>query len=136
MKEYFSNQDPKKLLLKVINISESTEKRMELIPENFPVQLSLRNLSDGLNIKAHKHLNKTKFSENPIEAWMIFSGSVRATIFENSDAKIYTVDLNSMDLAIFYGGGHSLEVTRGPATMLEIKTGPYEGAGNDKIFIN
>lgn len=135
MRDYFSVETPDTLLLKVINISESTDRRMELIEESFPVQLSLRNLVTGLNVKAHRHPPKNKFSKDSIEAWMVFSGSICATIFENSGAEVCKVQLKPLDLAIFYSGGHALDVTEGPATMLEIKTGPYEGVENDKIFI-
>ncbi len=135
MKDYFSVESPETLLLKVINTSESTNKRMELIEESYPVQLSLRNLETGLSVKAHRHPPKSKFSLDSIEAWMVFSGSICATIFESNGAEIYRVQLKPMDLAIFYSGGHALDVTEGPATMLEIKTGPYEGVENDKIFI-
>lgn len=135
MRDYFSREIPNKLLLKVINISESTNKRMELIDESFAVQLSLRNLEAGLNVKAHKHPPKSKFSNDLIEAWMVFSGSICATIYESSGFEICKVQLMPLDLAIFYSGGHALDVMEGPATMLEIKTGPYEGVENDKIFI-
>jgi hypothetical protein len=135
MRDYLSAENPERLLLKVINISESTNQRMELIEESFPVQLSLRNLVTGLSVKAHRHPPKSKFSMESIEAWMVFSGTIRATIFENSGVKVCQVQLKPLDLAIFYSGGHALEVIEGPATMLEIKTGPYEGVENDKIFI-
>jgi hypothetical protein len=133
MIDYFSRNSPEKLMLKVVNISESTDKRMELIEESFPVQLSLRNLELGLKVKAHSHLDKKKFSQNPIEAWMVFSGSISAKIFENDGTQAHEAILKPFDLAIFYSGGHSLEVLEGPATMLEIKTGPYEGVENDKV---
>ena len=135
MRDYFSDNTPDKLMLRVVNISESTNKRMELIEESFPVQLSLRNLEYGLTVKAHSHPTKKKFSENPIEAWMVFSGTITATIFENDGTELCRIELKPFDLAIFYSGGHSLEVLEGPATMLEIKTGPYEGVENDKVFI-
>jgi hypothetical protein len=135
MRDYFSAENSERLLLKVINISESTNQRMELIEESFPVQLSLRNLVSGLSVKAHKHPPKIKFSTESIEAWMVFSGTICATIFENSGTEVCKVQLKPLDLAIFYTGGHALDVTEGPATMLEIKTGPYEGVENDKIFI-
>jgi len=135
MNNYFSKKTPSNLILKVLNVSESTNERMELIEESFPIQLSLRNLENGLTVKAHKHPAKKSFSENPIEAWMVFSGSIRATIFESDGTEVCKVVLGPLDLAIFYSGGHALEVLVGPATMLEIKTGPYEGVVNDKIFI-
>jgi hypothetical protein len=136
MIDYFSLESPNMLVLRVINISEINKNRKDLIPDSFPIQLSIRSLEEGLNIRAHKHLPKNKLSENPVEAWMIFSGSICATIFENNGTKICSVNLNSMDLAIFYTGGHALQVMQGPANMLEIKTGPYEGVENDKIFID
>ena len=135
MLDYYSINSPDELMLRVVNISESTDKRMELIEESFPIQLSLRNLVSGLKVKAHRHPAKKNFSENPIEAWMVFSGSISAKIFENDGTEVDKVKLKPFDLAIFYSGGHSLEVLEGPATMLEIKTGPYEGVENDKVFI-
>lgn len=135
MIDYFSVNTPDKLMLRVVNISESTNKRMELIEESFPIQLSLRNLEFGLIVKAHRHPKKKKFSENPIEAWMVFSGTIAASIFENDGTEVCRIELEPFDLAIFYSGGHALEVIEGPATMLEIKTGPYEGVENDKVFI-
>ena len=135
MIDYFSDSTKDKLMLRVVNISETTNKRMELIEESFPVQLSLRNLEYGLIVKAHKHPIKKSFSENPIEAWMVFSGTIAATIFENDGTQVCRIELKPFDLAIFYSGGHALEVIEGPATMLEIKTGPYEGVENDKVFI-
>jgi hypothetical protein len=136
MIDYFSGNTPDKLMLRVVNISESTNKRMELIEESFPVQLSLRNLENGLKVKAHRHPLKKKFSENPIEAWMVFSGTIAATIFENDGTEVYKIELKPFDLAIFYSGGHALEVIEGPSTMLEIKTGPYEGVENDKVLLD
>lgn len=135
MLDYYSVYSPNKLMLRVVNISESTEKRMELIEETYPIQLSLRNLVSGLKVKAHRHPAKKNFSENPIEAWMVFSGTISAKIFENDGTEVHRVELLPFDLAIFYSGGHSLEVLDGPVTMLEIKTGPYEGVENDKVII-
>ena len=135
MNDYFSRKIPGNLILRVLSVSESTNERMELIPESFPIQLSLRNLDNGLTVKAHKHPTKKTFSKNPIEAWMVFSGSICATIFESDGTEVCKVMLGPLDLAIFYSGGHALEVLVGPATMLEVKTGPYDGIVNDKIFI-
>jgi hypothetical protein len=136
MVEYFSIQNPNTLILRVVNVFESTSTRLELVPETAPVQISLRELDASFKVRPHKHPNKKLFTDKPIEAWMIFSGKVQANIFEIDGTQICSVTLNKMDVAIFFDGGHSLEVVNNPVTMLEIKTGPYEGIKNDKIFID
>lgn len=83
---------------------------------------------------AHKHKLQTRETIGTAEAWVVISGKVSVTIYDNFSNHIDTAVLYPGDVFIAFAGGHGYTVFPG-ARVVELKNGPYNGREADKEMI-
>ena len=127
-----SRLNPSVTLCVVVNMTEASDYRQDLSRDESSLQVSLRNLSSGIVVSRHSHKQFERTYEIPNESWLIFRGKVKAILYDVNDELIDELTLSNGDLAVFYNGGHSLEVVDDNTIFLEHKSGPYFGVENDK----
>jgi hypothetical protein len=111
--------------------------RVDVIEPSQFMQLSIMSLSIGRIFPAHAHLPREKtFADfRAQESWVVMSGRVQVTYFDEEDAIIANEILGVGDCSVTLFGGHAYEVIEGPAKIYEFKIGPYEGRDIDKRLI-
>ena len=80
----------------------------------------------------HKHLTIQRNTDKTQEAWVVFSGAIRADLYDIDDSLSLTVDLHAGDMVVVYAAGHALEVMEDDTILYEFKNGPYYGRKKDK----
>ncbi len=111
--------------------------RTDVIEPSQFMQLSIMSFSVGRVFPAHTHLPREKIFADfrAQESWVIMSGKVQVTYFDEDDAIIAKEILGAGDCSVTLFGGHAYEVIEGPAKIYEFKIGPYEGKDIDKRLI-
>jgi hypothetical protein len=104
-------------------------------PQNF-LQLALMHGLEGISFRAHRHLERRRTFDNlrAQEAWVILSGSVEVTYFDEQDELLGSVILDAGSVSVTLRGGHAYRINE-DAKVFEFKSGPYEGLEIDKKFI-
>lgn len=109
------------LAIKIRKISQGAH---PITPADFPVQIFAINRKSGDVVKPHKHLPKTRQTENLQECLVVLKGKLKI-IYHNSDGKkIKSVTLLPNDLLLSVSGSHSI-VFLEDSEVFEIKNGPY-----------
>ena len=69
------------------------------------------------------------------ECWIVMRGSIRVGLYDvdNSFLDKFIVDVG--EFCVILDGGHAFDCLQEDTWVLEVKTGPYEGQGKDKEFI-
>ena len=116
---------------------ELEDSRSDIIESSQFMQLSIMTFSSGRVFPAHAHLPREKtFTDfRAQESWVVMSGKVKVTYFDEEDDVIGTEILGVGDCSVTLFGGHAYEVIQGPAKVFEFKIGPYEGKEIDKRLI-
>ena len=83
-------------------------------------------------VGAHLHNPLPRQTTGTSECWIVTRGKIKVGLFDVDNMPVYTTSLSKGDVAIFYSGGHSLEVLSRKAQIYELKNGPYEGNILDK----
>ena len=83
-------------------------------------------------VGAHLHNPLPRQTTGTSECWIVTHGKIEVGLFDIDNLPVYTTTLSEGDAAIFYSGGHSLEVLSRKAQIYELKNGPYEGSILDK----
>ena len=135
MKKIYSKD--KKTLLHIINRLSDIDNRTDVIPEDNFLQLATLKIDKGKIFRPHKHLWKSHSIDKNIaqESWVVISGKVKFYFYDLNDELIDTQILNPGDCSITLYGGHTYEIIE-DAVVYEYKTGPYQGVGLDKEFLN
>jgi len=110
--------------------------RFDIIEPNNHLQMAALNLPTGTTFKPHKHIHK--FGPNHIiaqESWIVIAGSVKAILYGADDKIIKEVILEAGDASITLAGGHTYEILEPGTLVYEVKTGPYRGIEQDKVFL-
>lgn len=110
--------------------------RIDIIGPNNHIQLAALNFPIGTTFRPHKHIYK--FGPNHIiaqEGWIVISGSVKAILYGADDKIIKETVLNAGDASITLQGGHTYEILEHGTLVYELKSGPYRGQEEDKVFI-
>jgi hypothetical protein len=113
------------------------DSRTDVIDHSQFMQLAIMSFSEGRFFPAHAHLPREKtFADfRAQESWVVMSGKVQVTYFDEEDAIIAKEILGVGDCSVTLFGGHAYEVIEGPAKIYEFKIGPYEGKEVDKRLI-
>lgn len=116
---------------------ELNDSRSDIIEPSQFMQLSIMSFSTGRIFPAHAHLPREKtFADfRAQESWVVMSGKVQVTYFDEEDIIITKEILGVGDCSVTLFGGHAYEVIEGPAKIFEFKIGPYEGKDIDKRLI-
>jgi hypothetical protein len=65
----------------------------------------------------------------------VVKGEIELTLYDTDDSIIYVTTLKEGDAMFTLHGGHAFKCLE-DSLIYEVKTGPYRGIENDKIFIN
>lgn len=137
MEKYYSNINPAKLLHIVVREDDFIAGRQDIISPNNFLQCATLNLDAGKTFKPHKHIFKRECGNKIAqESWIVLKGSVRCMFYDTDDTLIASPVLRAGDASFTLQGGHNYEILEDGSRILEMKTGPYTGQQNDKVFIN
>lgn len=136
MTEIYSKIDPEKLLHFIIRKNRIKVDRYDAICDKERLQLAVINMNEGKTFKAHKHNDHIITHEGRAqEIWVIITGKVAASYYDEDGAYLDTHPLNPGDLTCTLYGGHNYEAMTDDTLVYEIKSGPYFGQEHDKKFI-
>lgn len=110
--------------------------RFDIIEPSNHLQAAALNLPAGTTFRPHKHIHK--FGPNHIiaqESWIVISGSVKAILYGADDKVLKEVILRAGDASFTLQGGHTYEILEPGTLVYEVKSGPYKGQEQDKVFI-
>lgn len=96
------------------------------------LQFAVIGYSRGDLVGAHRHNPLPRQTIGTSECWIVMKGKIKVNLFDTDDICIFTAKLGKGDAAIFFSGGHSLEVVSRRAQIYELKNGPYEGSLRDR----
>jgi hypothetical protein len=99
-------------------------------PANFSQQVAAMTRPKGHKIIAHVHNLLVRQVLYTQEVLIIKRGKVKVRLYSSSHEFIDDKILESGDVILLCGGGHSLEMLE-KTSMIEVKQGPYAG-DNDK----
>ena len=83
-------------------------------------------------VNAHFHNPLPRQTLGTSECWIVMRGKIKVNLYDTDNSPVCSRYLQKGDMAIFYAGGHSLEVFSRKAQIYELKNGPYEGDLLDK----
>jgi len=110
--------------------------RVNVVPDNEFIQLSVLNLPEGRTFKPHKHvLKQHNLQAIAQESWVVLKGSVKVILYDIDDSILCEEVLRQHDVSITLRGGHNYLILEEDTKVLEYKTGPYQGQALDKVFI-
>lgn len=102
-------------------------------PANFSQQVAFIRHPSGHRIAAHVHNLQLRQVLYTQEVLFLRRGKVKVTLYSSDRKCIGSRLLNSGDLILLCGGGHSLEMIE-ESSMIEVKQGPYAGEGDKTRF--
>jgi cupin fold WbuC family metalloprotein len=135
MRQIFSNVEEGVLLHAINRLSEITEKRQDISPDEEYMQVACFELPEGKTFQPHKHIPADKRQNTTQESWVVIRGRVKAILYDLDDTIVEEVVLEAGDCSITYRGGHDYESMEEGTVVYEYKTGPYHGQALDKVFI-
>lgn len=106
--------------------------RTDITKSHRILQFAVIGYSCGDVVSAHLHNPLPRHTVGTGECWIIMKGRVKVSVFDTDDLCIFATILGRGDAAIFFSGGHSLEVVSRRAQIYELKNGPYEGSFLDR----
>lgn len=136
MEKYYSKLMPDKLLHFVVRDRDIISGRQDLVPSNNFIQCSSLLLEKDTTFKPHRHIWKQRDrSVIAQESWVVLRGKVKCTFYDLDNSILAQPTLEVGDVSFTLEGGHNYLILEDNTKILEFKTGPYEGQGLDKIFI-
>ncbi len=132
MKKIYSKIEKEKLISSIISLEDINSYRTDISPESEFLQVSARNLSDDVHVRAHRHKPIERVTTITQEAWIVIKGKIKAEIFDIDGAFLEDLVISDGGCVVLYCGGHSLTCLQKDTIFYEIKTGPYFGYENDK----
>lgn len=102
-------------------------------PDSFSQQVAYMKHPKGYKIKAHIHNMITRQVLYTQEVLLIRKGKVKVNLYNSSKEYIGDRILQTGDLILLCGGGHSFEFLE-ESSMIEVKQGPFAGDGDKTRF--
>jgi len=102
-------------------------------PANFSQQVAFMRHPQGHKIAAHVHnlhLRQVLYTQ---EVLIVRRGKVQVNLYASDRSPIGSRILNSGDLILLCGGGHSIEMIE-ETSLIEVKQGPYAGEDDKTRF--
>lgn len=87
---------------------------------------------DGKKLSAHIHNRFERTADRTCEVLYVISGSLEARIYDLEENYADTVSVRQGEMLILLACGHGYRITSDNTTVLEVKNGPYAGAGKDR----
>ena len=102
-------------------------------PGSFSQQVAYMKHPQGHKIAAHVHNMITRQVLYTQEVLIVRQGKLKVRLYASSKELIGDRILNSGDLILLCGGGHSFEMLE-ETSMIEVKQGPFSGDGDKSRF--
>lgn len=102
-------------------------------PSSFSQQVAFMKHPAGHKIAPHVHNLVNRQVLYTQEVLLIRRGCVRINLYSSGKEFITSRDLESGDVILLCGGGHSFEMLE-ETSMIEVKQGPYAGEGDKTRF--
>lgn len=136
MIEVYSNHN-NKLLHLVYSASDFSDGMTELVDPCHFIQCMFLKMPKGKKFNAHQHKWKAVSNKQTVaqESWVVLKGSAKGFFFDTTGELLKDVILKEGDITFTLDGAHSFEILEDDTMIYEFKTGPYEGAAKDKVFI-
>jgi hypothetical protein len=141
MDKIYSKIDTDELLHIIVPFSDFDKPRNEIVPATEFIQGAAICTNDKDSFRPHKHIWKPfvsdyNFGETKTqEFWVIMKGIIEVTLYDTDDSVLDIRILKEGDAMFTLHGGHAFTCLKDDTKVWEIKTGPYKGLLNDKIFI-
>lgn len=134
MIEYIKDTNDK--TLHIVYRGNSDSNRTDILSPNEYIQVAHMRPEPGHYFNPHYHLRRDCSYDTVItqETWIIISGSIKASYYDESNSLLCRHILSAGDCTITLGGGHSYKCLEEGTTVYEIKNGPYVGRENDKEY--
>lgn len=131
----YSKVEEGKLLHIVNRLTDVTEKRINVSPDEMFLQVGTMKLQENDTFKPHRHIKCDRHTTVTQESWIVIKGRVKATLYDLNDKVIAEPVLEPGDCSITFFGGHTYTALSEDTLVYEYKTGPYMGVEKDKVFI-
>ena len=125
-------------LMHIVCTNTNTDERVNVCPDDALLQLAFLPLKEGQTFKAHRHINKPVEINGTAEGWIVLRGRVKAILYDLDDTILEEVELSQGDCSITIcpvGAGHNYLCLENNSLILEVKSGPYLGIAQDKVWI-
>ncbi len=96
------------------------------------IQVGSWNYDKGKELLAHTHNTVERIVQRTQEVLYIRKGRIKADIYDFEDKKIAEFEAAEGDVVVLLRGGHGYSVLEDNTQVLEVKTGPYVGAEQDR----
>mgnify|MGYP003140742488 CR=1 FL=1 len=136
MEKIFSKLDKNVLLHTVHKLSDTSQSRLDLCPEEEYLQVSTFRLAEGRTFRPHQHVKCEKVTDITQESWVIIKGKVKVLLYDTDKTLLAERILTQGDCTITFRGGHNYLCLEEDTIVYEYKTGPYYGQEKDKEFID
>lgn len=132
----YSNIDKNKIIYSHFKLKDLKKSRDDFSPENEFIQASCSKYKKNQSIKAHKHKTNKRNIDKTQEAWLVFSGSIKAKFYDIDNTLFDEVIVNKGDCVILFNGGHDFVSIKKDTILYEFKNGPYYGSEKDREYID
>ncbi len=96
------------------------------------IQVGSWNYDKSKELLAHTHNTVERIVQRTQEVLYIRKGRIKADIYDFEDKKIAEFEAAEGDVVVLLRGGHGYSVLEDNTQVLEVKTGPYVGAEQDR----
>ncbi len=129
-----SRVNPGELLHKIVRRCDVTTERMNVSPEDQPLQVGVMRIEKGQSFRPHIHKPRESVIRETQESWVVVFGEVIVNYYDVDGSPLGYNVLAAGDCSITYRGGHGYKCLQ-DALVYEFKNGPYHGVEADKEFI-
>jgi uncharacterized protein with PhoU and TrkA domain len=120
-------------LCHVIRAGPMPEKTTFITPADAKQQVGFIVYPKGGVIARHKHRPLERHIVGMAEVLLVKSGHCQIEVYDDDKNLVAVRDLYQNDVLIMVGGGHGFRILE-DTVLLEIKQGPYLGAGDKELF--
>lgn len=132
----YSKVKPEVLLHAITRKKDITHQRNNISPNEQFLQASCFKMEKDKTFRPHKHITQIRKTTITQESWVVIQGKVKAILYDINDEIIATPVLDIGDSSMTFLGGHNYVALEDDTLVYEYKTGPYNGIGKDKVFID
>lgn len=100
------------------------------------LQVAMFHYDQTKYFKAHKHILRPRLNNYTQECMIVFTGKLRAILFDDDKQFINDFYIKPNEFAIFYKGYHAYEVIVHGTKFIEVKNGPFTSVKEDKVYLD
>lgn len=134
MIEYIKSSGGK--VLHLVHRATNESIRSDIVDPGEFIQVAYMRPQSGQTFKPHYHLRREPSYDTIVtqETWIIISGSIEVSYYDENNTLLCRRVLNPFDCTITLGGGHSYKCLQENTVVYEVKNGPYVGRETDKEY--